>query len=378
MTRHSHRKQPIRTRMRQTGEAYSVAARRVGTSTELYSRTEWRTAGWQRVLPLIGFDLEFVITTATALDHDGDLDDLFAWTGLQQRADLRLGTRAPLAWFSPDTDVDTRAMREAAREAFAEGVRSVGLLAPTNVGQLASVLVALGLYEHTVDGGTHRWRAPDVVPEPGMVMDLPAAWLALDDRARWLTRAGQAALELYEVLADGKRHRILDTTISRLATDLGQPPEWTRDSLEGLWRSGGATLWRNSVEISSHDLQRLADHARIQVQIDWTRLDEQFRADPDDGWSNAEITWDTSPWRWIDSFKGSPHIDPGTLELMAAFRFAMQTSSGGKRFTNILEMSADMSLSISACVDALIELEGAGLIAWDQDNQQAVLGLGIN
>lgn len=374
MTKNSHRKRPIRTRMDAAGESYSVAARRVGARPEnLYRRRQWQTTGWHRLLPMVAMHFEFAICTATELERDGDLADLFAWIGTPSNDVGPDGLASALTWHTSDEDAETYALREQAQVAFCDGVRAAGHEVPETVGELAATLAALGTYDHSIVGRTHRWRAPEQTVEPGMVLRLPDEWLKVDDRARFIGRAGGAASILYEFLSGGNRHSMMPVTIDQLAHVSGTDPDLVRSGIEGLCHAGGVAIVRNGAIITVHQLQRLADHARFDLRIDWHEVDRFWASDEDDSFPIGEVRWRGSPWSCAASVLRDARVSKSAAELAASFKFRLRTPAGRDTLMSVFEMAAEQGMSLPKCVEAMCELEDAGLLVWDGEHQEARL-----
>lgn len=177
-----------------------------------------------------------------------------------------------------------------------------------------------------------------------MVLALPEQWLAQEERARWMTRTAEAAAALYEMLDENGRPRTLATSINHLAGELGAELELIRDGIEGLWCAGGVALERHGGTINVRDLQRLADHARFTMLLDWSVLDDHWAPANDAEWPPGEVRWNGSPWACVRGVLRNPELSREAAQLMASLGFTLRQPTGECSTASIAEFAAEECL----------------------------------
>jgi hypothetical protein len=371
------RARQIRTLMAATGQPFTLASRALDQGGSSYLRTKWNISGWSRLLPRQAMNLEMVIGTATVTGQDGDLAALVAAHPISTRYPDGLDTT--LIWHDHDADdeiedEDTK-LASAAQTAFSVAVTASGRPVPTTLTGLAELLTDLGVYQHTLTGaGTHRWRAAEDLPDPIDVLPLPADWITREEQIRWASQTLGPATALARGLQsrhlDDARYGqdSLDTTLQRLASDADMPVEVVRDGLDGLMYRAELTVQRQGVTLARRDLTTLAEHARIQLVIDWPTLESTF-GDPDE---TKRVVWEGPPWRIFRSIADDRHMGDHAF-VIGLMQFRIRKPTGGSFITCLDIMAQQQGISVAAAASSLIELDEAGLLRWRVDEQVAEL-----
>jgi Family of unknown function (DUF6042) len=371
MTSERARKRKIRARMAVTGEPFTVAARALGGDTVSFIRTGWGRSGWTRLLPLQSLTLETIISTATIRGQNGTLQELISRhvAGIH---DLPQGVDTVLTWDDGDSDEQTDALRQRAKAAFHATVVKTGRSVPTTVAELAGLLTEVGVYQHISEpNGVHRWRAETDVPLVGDVLPLPFEWAAHEDNVRWRTVTARAAFGLSDHFRQRGRIARLDTTIERLGTDCATSTESVRNALDGMVYRNWLIVQRHEVSVDRGDLRQLPDHARIVLVLDWAALDDGRveEIDDEEDIDLSNIVWSASPWTVYQHVSQDPQISSSTLAVLSQLPFQAKKSDGSKFLTCLDEIAVSQGMSVKVAVDALGQLEQAGLVRWDTDHQ---------
>lgn len=367
----------IRTLMAATGQPFTLASRALDQGGSSYLRTQWSISGWSRLLPRQAMNLEMVIGTATVTGQDGDLAALVAAHPISTHYPDALD--APLNWqdhgADDQTDDGDTELARAAQTAFTVAVAASGRPVPTTLTGLAELLTDLGIYQHTLTGaGTHRWRAPADLPDPAEVLPLPAEWIAREEQIRWasltLGPATALARSLQTRHLDDARYGQdgLDTTLQRLASDADMPVQGVRDGLDGLIYRAELTVQRQGVALARRDLATLAEHARIQLVIDWPALESSV-GDLDE---TEEVVWEGPPWRIFRNIADNPQMGEHAF-VIGLMQFRIRKPTGGSFITCLDVMAQEQGISVAAMTSGLVELEEAGMLRWRVDEQVAEL-----
>ena len=215
-----------------TGEPYTVALRAVASGSPGCWRSDWFSSAWMRLLPVQATPLEIAITTATVHDAAATLEKVLADN--PARCDLPDGAATALAWSTVDDDAYTASRRDVARQAFELALRDGGFSMPTTVAELADILAQLGVFESTqTSNGPTIWRAPEDLPAPATVLQLPEDWLAHEDRVHWKTVTSLPADTLRRKLLQAGKPEQLETTIDGLAEINAATSAQVRAALDG-------------------------------------------------------------------------------------------------------------------------------------------------
>lgn len=367
------RARQVRTHMAATGQPFTLASRALEHDGSSYLRTGWSGSGWSRLLPLQAMSLEMVIVTATVTGQDGDLATLLAAHPVSTRTPD--GVHTALTWQDRD-DVDDEDIELArhAQDTFVTAVAASGRPVPTTLVGLADLLADLGVYRHTLTStGTHRWRTPVELPDPAEVLALPVDWTDREDQIYWVAHTHRPAAALARSLQtrhhDARHGRdTLDTTLQRLGADAEMPVDVVRDGLNGLMYRTGLTVLRRGVALQRRDLAAVAEHARIQLVVDWPAI-ESTLGDPDE---TEEVMWGGPPWRIFRNVADDARVTEHAF-VVGLMEFRIRKPTGGTLLTCLNMMAQESGASVGSLASSLVELEEAGLLRWRTDEQVAEL-----
>jgi hypothetical protein len=224
---------------------------------------------WDRLLPPCG--LLDSVGRATAEDVVGDLDAVLRldllWPG---------DPAEPLAFSDEDEDDEEQlALDRRARELFESVLAEAGRAVPATVGELAELLVDLGVLVHDTTGtGQQRWRIAQPVPRPCDVLPVPEEWTRKQDEIRLHTAALPAVSDLLS-LFDRTGTTELDTRIERLAKDREMTVDQVRAGLVSMSMTGDLRLQRRGPDSRPEEVDpsTVASHARITIIVDWDHVD---------------------------------------------------------------------------------------------------------
>ena len=242
---------------------------------------DWWTAGWQDLVPEQGLFVHMVVATATARDRDGDLRVLFAAVPAQESGRARVRLEDPVVWLSPQAGLeDQEQERRTAlyrQRTWEQAVAAVGLSVPATVGELAEVLVTLGVFQRSWRTGpadrVERWRSPEVLPLAADQLPLPAEWVAAHEEAGRRQQGELAAQRLIRFLHEHRRPHVVITTVAELATATGLPAVATRRGLAALRANGDFRLLPHNATAGDPDPKRIGLHTEFTLAADWQLFD---------------------------------------------------------------------------------------------------------
>ncbi len=358
------RKQRVRALAARTGLRYTQAARLHENGGVRASQRDWTEAGWARLLPGEADALEIVVASATFHDVDGDLDELI------DRFDI---TSSLLDGAATVLRPDLREERAKPDRAFRHVLHANGISEPRTAGDLAEVLVALGLCTHQVGiDGSHRWRIGELYVTDEL--DLPDDWRTEDAGMRWTTVTGPAADDLLQVL--GETGPNLITTPAELARMANSTLRDVRAGLEGLAIMGIVEVCAGVKAIDDvRDLRRLASDTAIDVRIDHTLVK---RVDEADGMS---YEFSRCPWAiYREAANRAPctneaeeELAAATLQVLTWIPFRYSTPYGRRGRLTLGQVARFGGMSMETTVETLFDMEKDGILHWNAEERRVEL-----
>lgn len=237
--------------------------------SDLVSVRDWFESGWWSITPPVAIMLQMMISTASMLEVDGDLDRLHREiVGL---GDFELDEQ--VLWTEANVDdPDELAYGAARKSEFEDAVTAAGHLVPETVRDYAELLAAVGVFQQSVtEDHQQRWRIANPLPLPEECLSFRQDRITKFEQIRW-----KSALEPYaqrlirHVVDDLEAPEFVDATIERLASSTGLSCESVRQGLQSL-SEDEFTFHRHGAEV---DPEHLLDHARFKMVIDWQAFRE--------------------------------------------------------------------------------------------------------
>ncbi|GAA2678527.1 DUF6042 family protein [Actinoplanes palleronii] len=344
------------------------------SSVVRHLRRGWTPSGWQRLLPYEAMFVEIAVATATVLDLDGSLDELFDQIGISRAETLPKGSQTGLSWgISDDADMETNLLKIRSRESLRTALAARGLRLPTTVGELAETLATIGVYHHQTENGVERWRCEDDLPEVAQVLTLPDEFVQDEQRVALLTRILPATDQLFQHLRDRGRPEVLTTSVQRLADEATMDTSVVRVALDGMIRYREARVQRFSVDVAPADLEHLAGHARITLLLGWGPKD-----DHEEEIDLRSLRWSGPPWqvyqRVAEQFSQVGEDKEGLITTLGALPFAARFSGGDSSFYSLAQAAVEGRTSVLAAAQAFQELADRGLLIWKHEIQEVWFG----
>ncbi|MEU7925089.1 DUF6042 family protein [Micromonospora sp. NPDC049107] len=337
-------------------------------------RREWQLSGWQRLLPHDAMFVEIAVATATVLEIDGSLADLLDHLGVVRAGVLPEGTQTPLDWgISDDNDEETNLLKAHSRESFRSALSALDIREPATIGELADTLAAIGVYHRSVEDGVERWRCEDDLPPVAQVLTLTDQFVHDEERVALLTRIRPAVDHLLRHLRGRGCPEVVVTSVQRLADEASMGGPAVRDALAGMIRDGDTRVQRFMKDVDPADLERIAEHARITLLLDWSR--DAGEADhEDDDWDDIDLQhlrWSGPPWQVYQSLAEQFRQDDGdVIAVLGALPFAVRFPNGNRIFYSMAQAAVEQRISVPAAAGALLELARNGLLIWNHEVQE--------
>jgi hypothetical protein len=246
--------------------------------------TDWWDSGWERFLPRQAIILHMVVATATVREVDGPLDDLVGLLGPNGFVLRTGGFDAPLWWSFPDEKpaAEQLELDRRTQARFEATLAAAGRDLPRTVRDLASLMAELGVFDHTVVDGVHRWRSPETLPLVAERLPVPDDFAADEDRFRWASIHEAAAQAVIRYIHAVGRPDAIRTSLAELATAVELELDDVRFGLAVLVDDGDFSLLDATGGLV--DPETVSDGKHVTLAVDWERFEEtRFTVRRNDG-----------------------------------------------------------------------------------------------